>query len=158
MSPLHRTLDWASCFKSGQVFFFLHSLSTVRTRLAGSSLSSPNTIQTEDSSFRRVCPIQPHLCLLMITSIYCISAIFNRFILDIVLGFLLLHCPLCKHKTNKRHCLTFSHRSRTFVFSKCRTIWYHIIAITVEALKMYFVFLYALFVLKTVECKYNFWV
>ena len=41
---------------------------------------------TEDSTFRRVCPIKPHLSLLVITSICCISAIFNRFILDIVLG------------------------------------------------------------------------
>ena len=34
---------------------------------------------TEDSSFRRVCPIQPHLCLLMTTSISYKSVIFSIF-------------------------------------------------------------------------------
>ena len=90
------TLDWTKCLISDQVLFrFLHSsLSTVRLQV----LQNPPFLlpipcrrfhciayrATEDSS--RVCPIQLHLCLLIITSICCISAIFSRFTLDIVLG------------------------------------------------------------------------
>ena len=92
---LHLTLDWASCSKSGQLLFrFLHSLSRVRLHVTqGLPFLLPIPIRgfyciacpaTEDSFFRKICPIQPHLCLLMFTSICCISAIFSRFPLDIV--------------------------------------------------------------------------
>ena len=81
-------------FKSGQILFrFLHSLSTVRLHVSqGLPFLVPIPSRefhciacraTEDSYFHRVFSIQPHLCILMITSICCISAIFNRFILDI---------------------------------------------------------------------------
>ena len=82
---------------SDQVLFrFLYSLSAVRLHVSQSLLfllpipsRGFHCIAcriTDHSSFRRVCPIQPDLFLLMITSNCCISAIFNRFILDIVLG------------------------------------------------------------------------
>ena len=74
-SPL--TLDWASSFKSGQVLFRLErECSTVRLHISqGFPFLLPIPSRgfhciacraTEFSSFRKVCPIQPHLCLLMI--------------------------------------------------------------------------------------------
>ena len=84
---LHRTHD---------LFRSLHSISTVRLHVwQGFPFRHPIPSRgfyciacraNEDSSFRRVCPIQPHLCLLMITSICYISAIFSRFTSYIVLG------------------------------------------------------------------------
>ena len=69
MPTLHRTLDWASCFKSGQVLFrFLHSLFTVRLQVSQGHpfyLPIPSIgfhciacRATEDSSFRRPNPAQ----------------------------------------------------------------------------------------------------
>ena len=65
----HRTLDWASCFKSDQVLFrFLHSLSTVRLHVSQSlPFLFPIPSRRCHCIACRATEYQPHLCLLMIT-------------------------------------------------------------------------------------------